>query len=81
MDRQVKLNRPREKKRGTEKVRSPFTFLNRKVHTHTLLCSAIYCGSVTPFSVYKQDAVYSKLYQLLAKLRNVNNVVFGTYNI
>lgn len=26
VDRQVKLNRPREKKRGTEKVRSAFTF-------------------------------------------------------
>ena len=39
VDRQVKLNRPREKKRGTEKVSSPFKFLIRKIQLHTFFCA------------------------------------------
>lgn len=46
VDRQVKLNRPREKKRGTEKVSSPFQFLMKKyicihvtVHSNILFIS------------------------------------------
>ncbi|XP_034712832.1 la-related protein 7 [Etheostoma cragini] len=42
VDRQVKLNRPREKKRGTEKVRPRFTFLNRKLYIHACYCAQQY---------------------------------------
>lgn len=39
VDRQVKLNRPREKKRGTEKVSSPFKYFIRKIQLHACFCT------------------------------------------